>query len=181
MRPSPSSIAESHYGIKTKVVNALTHGIPAEYVRLDDDDGISGFVVANRFENESTLDRQAMIDEALVHADLSPIEQRQILMIAGLTPQEYEAVGGPIRVHKVKQLANAIEVILHGAKSDAAYVQGTLEKVEGVKTSKPKQVDGARGVLMSFRAHGTSTNPLTKEKAIGVLLKSRYNQIMPGA
>ena len=44
------------------------------------------------FEQMSTLDRQQMIDDALRNAadPLSNEEQRQILMIAGLTPQEYE-------------------------------------------------------------------------------------------
>ena len=32
-------------------------------------------------------------------------ERRRILMIAGLTPEEYEAVGARIRIHKVRELS----------------------------------------------------------------------------
>lgn len=65
-------------GLADKVVAALQTPLGAEYIRLDDDDGISGFVVSGRFENMSTLDRQQLIDEALRDAPdpLSQEEQR---------------------------------------------------------------------------------------------------------
>ena len=79
-------------GLTDKIADALHKSLRAEYLRLDNDDGISGFVVSPQFENISAIDRQRLIDEALPNAPdpLSAEEQRQVLMIAGLTPLEYE-------------------------------------------------------------------------------------------
>ena len=103
-------------------------------------------------------------------------------MIAGLTPEEYEAVGARIRVHKVKEMAGgAVEVVLHAGRSDAEYVRGALKNQNGVETSEPEPVSGAAGVLMSFRAKGPAANPLTKEKVIRVLKKNPYIEVMRNA
>ena len=48
--------------IKDKIVNALFQTLKPEYVRLEDDDGISGFVVSHQFEGLSALDRQEKIE-----------------------------------------------------------------------------------------------------------------------
>ena len=71
-----------------KIISALRRPLKAEYIHLDDDDGISGFVVSREFEKLSMLDRQRLIDDALSNASasLSKDEQRRILMIAGVTP-----------------------------------------------------------------------------------------------
>ncbi len=153
------------------IISALQEPLHAEYMHLDDDDGISGYIVSSRFEEMSTLDRQQLIDEALRGAaDLSSEEQRQILMIAGLTPLEYESVGARIRVHRIKELENgSLEVLLHGAYSDAKYVRDALNNQKGVTTTEPQQSPGARDILMTFHAKGTPANPLTKKKAISVL------------
>jgi hypothetical protein len=168
--------------LKDKIINALFQSLQPEYVRLDDDDGISGFVVSRVFKGMSTLNRQGRIDEVLQNASLTQQEQRRILMIAGLTPEEYEAVGARIRVHKVKEMAGGVlEVLLHGGLSDAEYVRGALNNQKGVRTTDPKPVSGAIGVLMSFRANGSEANPLTKEKAIRVLKKDQYIEVMSNA
>ncbi len=162
---------------KDKIVETLVQALQPEFVRLEDDDGVSGFVVSRAFEGMTTLDRQAKIEEIL-----KPEDRRRILMIAGLTPQEYDAVGARIRVHKVKEMAGgAVEILLHGGKSDAEYVQASLRGHDGIETSPPKPVKGAIGVLMSFRAKGSGSHPLTKEKAIRFLKKDHYIEVMSNA
>lgn len=164
-------------GIPEKIVGALKKTLDAEYIRLDDDDGISGFVVSGQFENMSTLDRQQLIDEAL--NPLSQEEQRQILMIAGLTPREYESVGVRIRIHEVREMDNgSLEVLLDGGYSDAIYVRGALNNQKGVHTTEPEQCPSAIGILMKFHANGTVADPLTRERAIRVLKDDQYIQIM---
>jgi hypothetical protein len=170
--------------LKDKIVTALSQALKVEYIRLEDDDGISGFVVSPQFEGMSAVERQGRIDEALSKASdpLTPEEQRQVLMIAGLTPVEYQAIGVRVRIHRVKEMAQgAVEVSLRGGPSDAEYVRGTLNNEKGVETTEPKQVPGAEGVLMSFRAKGAKAAPLTKEKALRILKKDRYIEVMPGA
>lgn len=81
-------------GLKEKVETALKGAITAARIRLEDDHGISGFVVSSDFRGMSALDRQTLIDKALRNssAKLSKPELRQVLMIAALTPAEYETV-----------------------------------------------------------------------------------------
>ena len=166
--------------LKDKIISTLHQALKAEYLRLEEDDGLTGFVVTSLFEGMSTLDRQGKIDEALQNAGLTQAERRQILMIAGLTPVEYEAVGARIRVHKIREMAGEeLEVLLHGGQSDAEYVRGALKNLKGVRTTEPKPVRGALGVLMSFRAKGSDGNTLTKEKAVRILKKDPYLEVMP--
>ncbi len=150
---------------------------------MEDDDGISGFVVSPRFKGMPTVDRQELIEDALSKAPepLTPEERRQVLMIAGLTPLEFDAVGAPIRVHKVKEMAGGVEILLHGRLADAEYVRGALNNEKGVQTFPPKDSPGAPGVLIYFRAKGTKADPLTKEKAIRILKRDRYIEVMPNA
>ena len=113
--------------IREKVLKALRERIDVDYVRLEVDGRLTGFVVSPRFENMPTMDRQILIDEALDKASIpfTPEERRQILMIAALTPTEYSAVGVRIRVQRVKEMAGgAVEVTLHGGLDDAEYVRG---------------------------------------------------------
>src|SRR2546423_15561032 len=101
--------------LREKVTDALLKGLNAEYVRLEQEDGISGFVVSPKFKDMETLDRQGLIEKVLGKV-LTAEEMRQVLMIAGLTREEYETVGASIRVEKVKEKAGgALEVLLHGA------------------------------------------------------------------
>ena len=171
-------------GLPDKVINALQTPLNAEYIRLDNDDGISGFVVSRQFEKMSMLDRQQLIDDALRNAPdpLSNEEQREILMIAGLTPDEYESVGARIRVHEVTVLDDgSLEVLVHGGYSDATYVRGALNNQKGVETTEPEQSPGAIGILMAFYAKGTEANPLTRERAIAALASDQYIQVMQDA
>ena len=170
--------------VRDKVIDALTNSLEVHYMRLEDDDGIIGFVVSPQFRDMSTLDRQGLIENALSRSSkpLTAQEQRQVLMIAGLTPEEYESVGARIRVHKVKEMAGgAVEVLLHGGLSDAEYVRGALNNQKGVQTTEPRQVPGAVGILMSFRAKGSGANPLTKTRAIQILKRDRYIEVMANA
>ncbi|MCO6458164.1 MAG: hypothetical protein J5I93_22900 [Pirellulaceae bacterium] len=168
-------------GLPDKIVAALQTPLGAEYIRLDDDDGVSGFVVSRRFEKMSTLDRPQLIDDALRNAPdpLTPEEHRQILMIAGLTPIEYESAGARVRVHEIREHDDgSLEVLLHGGYSDAAYVRGALNNQKGVQTTEPEQCPDAIGVLMTFRAKGTAADPLTRERAIRILKAEQYVRVM---
>jgi hypothetical protein len=170
--------------VKGKLINALQANLTAHYIRLEEDDGISGFVVSPQFEGMSTLDRQGLIEHAISNAPepLTSEEQRQILMIAGLTPAESDAVGAGIRVHRLRELSDGtIEVLLHGGTSDAEYVRGAFKALKGVQTTEPEQSAGARGILMLFRARGTPADPLTKDKVVRVLKSDPYITLMPGA
>jgi hypothetical protein len=168
--------------LKDKIIKALYQSLAADYVRLEDEDGISGFVVSRKFKGMSTLDRQGKIEDSLRGAALPMEERRRILMIAGLTPEEYETVGAQIRVHRVREMAGgAVEILVRGGLSDADYVRGALKNQRGIQTTDPKPVSGAIGVLMSFRAKGTATNPLTKDGVIRFLNKDRYIEVMPSA
>jgi hypothetical protein len=170
--------------IKEKIVSALQQPLGASYIRLDDDDGISGFVVADRFVGMSTLDRQRLIDDALGRASpaLEPQERRRVLMIAALTPAEYDAVGANIMVLKVKERAGgSVEVLVNGGLSDVEYVRGALKLLKGVKTTEPKQTTGPAGTLMSFRAEGSKASPLSKDTVVHVLERQPYVTVMPGA
>lgn len=170
--------------LKNKIAKALSEFLDDTHIRLEDENGISGFVVSPRFKGMSAVDRQALIDDALRNAaePLTTEERRQVLMIAGLTPVEFSSVGARIRVHRVKELADgAVEVLLHGGIPDAEYVRGTLKGQKAIQTTEPKQAPGALGALMSFRAKGTKTEPMTKAKAVRVLTSDPCIEVMPNA
>jgi stress-induced morphogen len=80
--------------LKEKIESALKAAVTATRIRLEDDDGISGFVVSSDFRGMTALDRQILIEKALRHSSvrLTKPELRQILAIAALTPAEYETV-----------------------------------------------------------------------------------------
>jgi hypothetical protein len=165
--------------LKDRVRDALVSALMADYIRLEDDDGISGFVVSSRFQGTSSIDRQALIDRALRDADLDRGERRRVLMIAGLTPAEYDAVGAKIRVHRVRDVGGrSVEILLRGGPTDAQYVRGAIGNQKGVKTTDPESVEGAPGTLMTFRAKGTSASPLTKDRVIRVLRDDPHIEVM---
>lgn len=167
--------------LEEKIVTALGALTP-DFIRLEDDDGISGFVVSDMFAGMSSWDRQSKIDEILAAAALTREERRRILMISALTPREYRTVGAKIRVHRVKEMAGgAVDVLLHGGPPDAAYVRGALNNQKGVKTTDPKPAPNMVGTFMHFRATGTEATPLTKGRTIRVLKGDRYIEVMPDA
>jgi len=168
--------------LKDKILTALVEPLQPEYMRLEDDDGISGFVVSRVFKGMDSLDRQTRIEEILQNTPLTREERRRILMIAGLTPQEYDAVGVRIRVHRVRELADGgVEIVLHGGLSDAEYVRGVIGSQKGVQTTDPKPVSGAIGVLRSFEAKRAGANAFTRSKAIQALKKDQYIEVMANA
>jgi len=168
--------------LKEKILTAFRRTLQPEYVHLDDDKGISGFVVSGTFFGMPALDRQTRIEEILKESPLGLEERRQILMIAGLTPEEYDAVGARIRIEKVKEAdGGAVEIQLHGGRSDADYVRKALKGQKGIQTTDPMPVNGAIGVLMSFQAKGTKANPLTKERTIRMLKKDQYIEVLTNA
>lgn len=83
-------------GLKEKVAEALNQHLHPDHVQLEEEDGISGIVVASQFRGMSALDRQIVIDEALRKATprFSKPELRQVLAIAALTPVEFAGIEG---------------------------------------------------------------------------------------
>jgi hypothetical protein len=81
--------------LKEKVAEALRRHLGPDHVHLEDDDGISGFVVAAQFHGMPALERQTLIHNALrgPSVKFTKAELRQVLAIAALTPAEYEALG----------------------------------------------------------------------------------------
>lgn len=168
--------------LKEKITKALFQTFEPEYLRLEDDDGISGFVVSRYFKEMPAIDRQARIEQTLQNAPLAREERRRILMIAGITPEEYDAVGVRIRVREIKELGKGkFEIRLSGGLPDAEYVRGALKNQKGIDTTDPMPLNGANGGEMSFRANGTATMPLTKERVIRVLKKDQYVEVMANA
>jgi acid stress-induced BolA-like protein IbaG/YrbA len=80
--------------LKEKVAVALKEAIEGARLRLEDDDGISGFVVSAEFRGMSALDRQALIAKARRNSTVkfSKQDRRNILAIAALTQAEFESV-----------------------------------------------------------------------------------------
>ena len=76
-----------------KVTEALRRRFDPEFVKLEDDGGISGFVVSPSFQGKTALVRQSEIHEALhgPSSPLTPAESKRVLAIAALTPAEYAA------------------------------------------------------------------------------------------
>jgi len=100
-------------------------------------------------------------------------------MIAALTPKEYQAVGAKIRIHRVREVSGGyVEIMLRGAPSDAEYVRGAIKNQKGVQTTEPKSVEGAPGILMTFRAKGTDATPLTKERVVRALKQDPYIEVV---
>ena len=78
-----------------KVKLALEQYLHPERVKLDDENGISGYVVSPQFRGMESIDRQTLIDKALRDrsAKLKPQELRRVIAIAALTPEEYVGHG----------------------------------------------------------------------------------------
>lgn len=81
--------------LKEKVEAALTASLNPEFMDLDDDDGIFGYVVAAKFQRMTALNRQKLIHQALRAAphQLLLKELRQVVFISTLTPAEAAAKG----------------------------------------------------------------------------------------
>jgi len=169
--------------LQKKVTDALTLALRPDYVRLEDDGGVSGIVVSPIFASKSAVERQGMIDSALrSSARLTQEDLRNILAIAALTPAEFEAAGPKIRVHQVREMADgAVEVTPHGRLSDAEYVRQALKHEEGVRTTEPKHPPGAVGVLVKFRAKGAKNRPLTRARVIGALKRDPLIEVVQRA
>jgi len=80
--------------LNEKVESVLKGTVSASHIRLEYDDGISGFVVSPDFRGMSPIDRQTLIDNAFRHSvfKFTKPELRRILAIAALTPARYETV-----------------------------------------------------------------------------------------
>jgi hypothetical protein len=63
---------------------------PPDKVNLKDDDGIIGVVTSKRFRRLDTMQRQDLIHDMLA-TNLSKEEQRQVLLIVCVTPEEEAA------------------------------------------------------------------------------------------
>ena len=76
--------------LKEKVAAALKAASEPEQLVLDDSDGLSGYIISVKFRGLDSFDRQMMIDKLLRSPDsgLTKAEQRELLVIAALTPEE---------------------------------------------------------------------------------------------
>ncbi len=81
--------------VRQKVERALKQYFSPTLVDVEDDEGIIGIVVAERFRRMQPMDRQVEIRSALrrPEAHLSKNDLRQVLIIVPLTPEEYVAYG----------------------------------------------------------------------------------------
>lgn len=77
--------------LKEKVERLLRAAFEPEELVLDDSDGLGGYMVTPKFRGYDSLERQKMIDRVLRAKDsgLSKAEQREVLIIAAFTPEEY--------------------------------------------------------------------------------------------
>ena len=82
--------------LSEKVRQALVRALKPEQIILDAEGGISGYVVSKRFRRKEVLDRHMMIDKALRNpsAGLKPEEIRRVVLLVGLTPEEYRVRDG---------------------------------------------------------------------------------------
>jgi len=80
--------------LQKRIERVLQAAFDPEEIRLEQDDGISGYVISRRFRGMEAVDRQGMIYDALhdPSVDLQPEDMRQILAIAALTPEEFALV-----------------------------------------------------------------------------------------
>ncbi len=76
--------------LKEKVTAILQQAFAPQELVLETDDGLSGYVISEKFRGLDSLDRQKMLDRALRAPPngLSKSELREILVIAALTPEE---------------------------------------------------------------------------------------------
>ncbi|WP_165220128.1 hypothetical protein [Aquisphaera insulae] len=168
-------------GVSEKIVETLSRAIPVDYIRVEDDDGVSGFVISKKFRDMSMLDRQRLIADALdgSSSPLNARERRSVLMIAGLTPEEYEVVGTPIRIRDVREEpGGTIRMVLDGRHPDAESVGKLLSGHAGVETTEIEAVPEAFGDRMALRARGKSPSSLSRSEILRFLRKSPYVEIM---
>jgi acid stress-induced BolA-like protein IbaG/YrbA len=80
--------------LRQKVERALQAAFDPDEMRLEEDEGLSGYVISQRFRGMEAIDRQRIIYDALHEPSvgLGPDEMRDILAIAALTPEEFALV-----------------------------------------------------------------------------------------
>ena len=78
-----------------KVKTALNRAFKPIHLDIEDDDGIIGVVVSDRFRDVESLERQTLVHDALQESQtpLTVEEMRHVLVIAPMTPEEYVAFG----------------------------------------------------------------------------------------
>ena len=145
--------------LKTKVIQALRYAFPVDYVRLEDDDGLSGFVVSPRFKGMDPIDRQELIERAFSRFEptMTPEEKRRVLAIAPLTPAEYKSLETKIRVEHVQETPSGdFDIFVYGTLADGEYVRGTLNNEKGILALEPIYPPGEEGTMVMIRARGKS-------------------------
>ena len=78
-----------------KIRTALSRSFKPTVLEIEDDDGVIGVIVSDRFRQVESIDRQSLIQDALSKSltPLSMEEMRRVLAIAPMTPEEYIAYG----------------------------------------------------------------------------------------
>jgi hypothetical protein len=133
--------------LREKTLEALNQAVPIDYAWLDDDEGVSGLVVSDAFDGMSMLDRQLLIERALRESGaLSPEENRQILMIAGLSPAEYDVVR-PATTVEIKKGTKGWSVLVHGGAREARSVQMALREAGFMVRPARRLIEPAAAVM----------------------------------
>ena len=88
-------------------------------------------------------------------------------------------MGRRIQVSRVRERAGgAVEVVVFGHLSDAQHLREAVNGRSGVRTTEPKPVSTIPGVLISFRAKGTATKPLTRDKVLRLLKGDTFIELL---
>jgi acid stress-induced BolA-like protein IbaG/YrbA len=156
----------------TKIASILKPALALERIYLDvEDDAITGYVVSKRFQGMSSLDRQKLLVKELksAPAPLTPEELRQILMIAALTPIEFDSVGAKIKIQRITESDDGdLVIVLKGNHQDGEFIQELLEKDANLVSAEIQDVPDAP-FLTKVVAHGTKDAPLTQKRAVALL------------
>jgi stress-induced morphogen len=77
--------------LRERITTILKSAFQPERILLEDVGGITGYIISPKFRGLDSYDRQSMIYDALQgrSSKLNKAQQRKILLIAALTPEEY--------------------------------------------------------------------------------------------
>ena len=80
--------------LRKKVEELLRQALHPEVIDLEDDGGISGFIVSAQFRGMPVIERQILVETALRQSEgkLTKGELRHVFVIAPLSPAEYRAI-----------------------------------------------------------------------------------------
>lgn len=72
---------------------------PPAKIKLEDEDGIIGVITTREFQGVDVLDRQDIIG-GVIEPHLTPEENRRVLVIVGVTPEEETGYVAGVESHQ---------------------------------------------------------------------------------